>query len=335
MQNRINISYFAYGNRDFPCLKQKTKLYIPSASVKSSASNLIQRNYLNFEPGTVKNFNEFQKMKKIKHSKSQPILSLEDEIFNKYHPEYKLYRSTNEQINELNNYLNPLKQYLYKDNPQLLKKNFFHSIQNENIKVNSRYATPLQKNNEKILLKIPPNNNLLVPNKYYIKNFNSLPKLNDYVSNSQNYISNTFLESKEAPEYLRNYDKEALKNIDDYYIKKKENIHLLSRFNNWITLRSFDKNRNHPLEKIRHGLHEVSNVAPIWMDIASRRNNNINKEYEANRRNFKCVFNNGVTRDNNKKISYLFERDQNNARPIFLRDSYEKNLLLQKTNEYK
>ena len=278
MQNSINLSYFAYGNRDFPCLKQKTKLYIPSASVKSSASNLIQRNYLNFEPGTVKNFNEFQKMKKIKHSKSQPILSLEDEIFNKYHPEYKLYRSTNEQINELNNYLNPLKQYLYKDNPQLLKKNFFHSIQNENIKVNSRYATPLRKNNEKILLKIPPNNNLLVPNKYYIKNFNSLPKLNDYVSNSQNYISNTFLESKEAPEYLRNYDKEALKNIDDYYIKKKENIHLLSRFNNWITLRSFDKNRNHPLEKIRHGLHEVSNVAPIWMDIASRRNNN-NKLY--------------------------------------------------------
>ena len=38
------------GNRDYPFLNQNSKLLDQSACAKSSGANLIQRNYLNFEP---------------------------------------------------------------------------------------------------------------------------------------------------------------------------------------------------------------------------------------------------------------------------------------------
>ena len=59
-----------------------------------------------------------------------------------------------------------------------------------------------------------------------------------------------------------------------YLEKNEDTLNILSKHQNWITVSPKTMDRNHPLEKIRHGLHEVSNVAPIWMDIASRRNNN-------------------------------------------------------------
>ena len=55
MSDRIDLTYFAYGNRDFECLKKTSNNVKPSASVKSSASNIIERNYLDFEPGVIKN----------------------------------------------------------------------------------------------------------------------------------------------------------------------------------------------------------------------------------------------------------------------------------------
>ena len=134
----------------------------------------------------------------------------------------------------------------------------------------------------------------------------------------------SFMESRDSPEYLRSYDKEALKNLDNYYINKKENLHVLSRFGNWITLRPNDKNRSHALEKLKYGVYETSIVAPIWMDISSRRK--INKNYESAKRIFKSLQIKNP-RDNTK-VTALFDRDQKNVKPLFLLDSYEKNRIL-------
>ena len=148
------------------------------------------------------------------------------------------------------------------------------------------------------------------------------------------------MESKLSPEYLRNYDKESLKNIDNYYINKKENLQVLSRFGNWITLKPDDKNRSHALEKLKHGTYETSIVAPMWMDIESRRKNqkkiedrsvdNIIKDYDymdLNNKMFKRQEYNTSIRDKGK-MTILQDKDQKNVKPVYLRDSYEKNRIL-------
>ena len=339
MDDRINLSYFE-GNRDFPFLKRGIKLINPSVSVKTSGANFIQRNYLNYDAGVISNVpnNKPYDLKKLHISKSTQDLNESQKIFNKYHPEYKLYRSTNEQIYELNNYLNPVKQFLYKDKLKIprttklipLKKQPKYYI--NNIK-DSNSGT----NKDRIILKNPLNNNILIPNNFKMKNINLLPKINkeeviDLKKKVENMKYNSFCESKETPDYLRNYDVESLKNIDSYYIKKNENLHVLSRFGNWITLRPNDKNRSHALEKIKHGNNETSMVAPEWMDIASRRKRNINNSYDLSKSTFKS-FQSSNPRDN-LRVTILIDRDQNNARPLFLRDTYEKNeILLNSKNE--
>ena len=342
MNDRINLSYFAYGNRDFPFLKKEPKLPEPSVCVKTSGANLIQRNYLSFEPGILlSDINNYKprKFNKLNYSRSTQNLNKNaiNRIYNKYHPEYKIYRNTNEQKIELNNYLNPVKQFLFKDDLKTRnsdcyisykkKKKFFH---NENDDNNMNEI-----NKEKIILKDYKNNNILIPNNYKIKNFNLLPKINhnrnkEQNLNSQNLRYGTFCESRETPEYLRNYDVEALKNIDNYYINKNENVHILSRFGNWITLRPNDKNRSHALEKIKPGTHETSIVAPEWMDIASRIK--INKD-EMPKKLFKSYQAKMNTRDNTR-VTLLIDKDQKNAKPLFLRDSYEKyRILLDSKNQ--
>ena len=328
MNDRINLSYFAYGNREFPFLKKASNLPEPSVSVKTSGANILQRNYLNFEPGILSNliFDEPKKIKKLNNSRSAQNLKFSDKIFNKYHPEYKLYHNTNEQVNELNNYLNPIKQYLYKDNPKIQKNTRLISL-----KKNKRYfsydkSNTIETDKEKIVLKNPSDNTVLIPNNYKMKDIYSLPKINnDENKEHENLKYYSFLESKESPEYLRNYDVEAFKNIDNYYLKKNENLHVLSRFGNWITLKPNDKNRKHALEKVKHGIYETSIVAPEWMDIASRRKIN-KKNYELQKKTFKS-YQSKILR-NNTKVTLLIDRDQSNARPIFLRDAYEKNRIL-------
>ena len=360
MKDRIDLTYFAYGNRDFDCLKKnESKDLVPSASVKTSASNILQRNYLDFDPGVIKNnyssvktMNDYKNnsLKKnrskynFSHSTSEPNFEVSEEIFYKYHPEYKNFRNTNEQIKELNNYLYPIDQYLYKDNPKIKTVEKLFSLQKsrknisaterENNKYSSRGASnnDITKKNDKIVLKNPPNSNILVPNDFHLKNTNSLPKINNYKNkyNNPNIDKSklgSFLESKQAPEYLRNYDVENLKNIEQYYLNKNENMHVLSRFGNWITLKPNDKNRSHALEKIKHGTYETSIIAPVWMDIASRRNNTNNNNYNLSKKTFKCVQVNNSCKDNTK-VTMLIDRDQNNAKPLFLRDSYEKNRIL-------
>ena len=328
MNDRINLSYFAYGNRDFPFLKKASDLPEPSASVKTSGANILQRNYLNFEPGILSNitFNEPKNIKKLNNSRSTQNLKVSEKIFNKYHPEYKLYHNTKEQVIELNDYLNPIKQFLFKDNPKIRKNARFISLKKIPRYYDNDKNDSTEINKEKIILKNPTNNTVLIPNTYKMKDIYSLPKINkDENKEHENLKYYSFIESKESPEYLRNYDVEAFKNIDNYYLNKNENLHVLSRFGNWITLKPNDKNRKHALEKVKHGIYETSIVAPEWMDIASRRKIN-KKNYELLKRTFKS-YQSKILR-NNTKVTLLIDRDQSNARPIFLRDAYEKNRIL-------
>ena len=137
--------------------------------------------------------------------------------------------------------------------------------------------TEPNKNKEIIQLKNPMNKNILISNDYHLETSTKAQrriKPPSSTPNMEDLKYGSFLESKMSPEYLRNYDKESLKNIDNYYINKKENLNVLSRFGNWITLKPDDKNRSHALEKLKHGTYETSIIAPVWMDIATRRKNN-------------------------------------------------------------
>ena len=373
MKDRIDISYYALGNRNFKGLYEYPNLYKSTSAVKSNSSNLMERNYLDFEPGVLNNQeSKFTNVSKAKeYSKSQ-------DIYYKYHPEYKYFHTNNEQNQSLNNYLNPVNQYVYRESPmiksaeQLLtiqkqkkKKDFFNTNKaykikkpelsstlnfqkekeriaktepnyNNNFNINNNF----NKENDIITLKNPMNENILRSNDYHLETSTKTQRRMKPPSSTPNMEDvkyGSFLESKMSPEYLRNYDKESLKNIDDYYIKKKENLNVLSRFGNWITLRPDDKNRSHALEKLKHGTYETSIIAPVWMDIATRRKNNKtikiednNKGYdymEFNRRMFdKHEYNTSIKEKG--KMTILQDRDQKNVKPVYLMDSYEKNRIL-------
>ena len=295
MKDRIDISYFALGNRNFKCLNEHPNLYKSTSSVKSTASNLMERNYLDFEPGILNNKSRYSStMNSKEYSKGL-------DIYYKYHPEYKYYHNTKEQNKPLNNYLNPVNQYIYRENPMIKSAEQLLCIQKQKkqIDFNDNEPFKISKNEQKsqnfnrniaqtepnknkdqnqdiIALKNPMNKNILVSNDYHLETSTKTQrriKPPSRLPNIEELKYGSFLESKLSPEYLRNYDKESLKNIENYYINKKENLHVLSRFGNWITLRPDDKNRSHALEKLKHGTYETSIVAPGWMDISSRRKN--------------------------------------------------------------
>ena len=368
MKDRIDISYYALGNRNFKNLHEYPNLFKSTSSVKSNSLNLMERNYLDFEPGILNN--EETKFTNVTKSKEY---SKGKDIYYNYHPEYKYYHTNNEQNQKLNNYLNPVNQYIYRESPmiksaeQLLtiqkqkkKLDFFDSnrifkitkkqdenknatgtLQNKIFKTennqNSRNRDP-----DIIPLKNPMNKNILISNDYHLEtstNAQRRIKPPSSTPNMEDLKYGSFLESKTSPEYLRNYDKECLKNIDNYYIKKKENLNVLSRFGNWITLKPDDKNRSHALEKLKHGTYETSIVAPMWMDIATRRkfnktikieNSNKIKDYdylEFNKKMFdKHEYNTSIKEKG--KMTILQDRDQKNAKPVYLMDSYEKNKIL-------
>ena len=353
MKDRIDISYFALGNRNFKSLNEHPNLYKSTSSVKSTASNLMERNYLDFEPGIL---TEGQRYTNIPKSKEY---SKGSDIYYKYHPEYKYYHNTNEQNKTLNNYLNPVNQYVYRENPMIKSAEQLLCIQkqkkqldfskdkskeNSNInftlrelKTESNKEKDKEKEKDIIPLKNPMNKNILISNDYHLETSTKTQrriKPPSSTPNMEDLKYGSFLESKFSPEYLRNYDKESLKNIEKYYINKKENLHVLSRFGNWITLRPDDKNRSHALEKLKHGTYETSIVAPMWMDIGSRRKNkktieieNNNKDYDYmdfNNKMFKRQEYNTSIRDKGK-LTILQDKDQKNAKPVYLRDSFEKN----------
>lgn len=371
MKDRIDISYYALGNRNFKSLNEYPNLYKSTSSVKSNSLNLMERNYLDFEPGILNNQeSKFTNVSKAKeYSKGQ-------DIYYKYHPEYKYFHTNNEQNQKLNDYLNPVNQYIYRESPmiksaeQLLtiqkqkkKLDFFNA--NKMFKITNKETQPKQqfekekmsktepnymdliKNNipankksDIIPLKNPMNENILRSNDYHLETSTKTQrriKPPSSTPNMEDLKYGSFLESKMSPEYLRNYDKESLKNIDEYYIRKKENLNVLSRFGNWITLKPDDKNRSHALEKLKHGTYETSIIAPMWMDIATRRKNNKMIQIENNNKGYdylefdrkmfdKHEYNTSI-RDKGK-MTILQDRDQKNAKPVYLMDSYEKNRIL-------
>jgi hypothetical protein len=358
MKDRIDISYFALGNRNFKCLNEHPNLYKSTSSVKSTASNLMERNYLDFEPGILRNQSRYSSTINSKeYSKGL-------DIYYKYHPEYKYYHNTNEQNKPLNNYLNPVSQYIYRENPMIKSAEQLLCIQRQKKQIDFNDNEPFKiskneqnfnkniaqtepnknkdqdKDKDIIALKNPMNKNILVSNDYHLEtstNAQRRIKPPSRLPNIEELKYGSYLESKLSPEYLRNYDKESLKNIENYYINKKENLHVLSRFGNWITLRPDDKNRSHALEKLKHGTYETSIVAPGWMDISSRRRNrktidvdNSNKNYdymELNNKMFKRQEYNTSIRDKGK-LTILQDKDQKNAKPVYLRDSFEKNRII-------
>jgi len=371
MKDRIDISYYALGNRNFKSLNEYPNLYKSTSSVKSNSLNLMERNYLDFEPGILNNQeSKFTNVSKAKeYSKGQ-------DIYYKYHPEYKYFHTNNEQNQKLNDYLNPVNQYIYRESPmiksaeQLLtiqkqkkKLDFFNAnkmfkITNKETQSKQQFEKekmsktepnymdliknniPANKKSDIIPLKNPMNENILRSNDYHLETSTKTQrriKPPSSTPNMEDLKYGSFLESKMSPEYLRNYDKESLKNIDEYYIRKKENLNVLSRFGNWITLKPDDKNRSHALEKLKHGTYETSIIAPMWMDIATRRKNNKmikiennNKGYdylEFDRKMFDKHEYNTSIRDKGK-MTILQDRDQKNAKPVYLMDSYEKNRIL-------
>ena len=371
MKDRIDISYYALGNRNFKSLNEYPNLYKSTSCVKSNSLNLMERNYLDFEPGILNNQeSKFTNVSKAKeYSKGQ-------DIYYKYHPEYKYFHTNNEQNQKLNDYLNPVNQYIYRESPmiksaeQLLtiqkqkkKLDFFNAnkmfkITNKETQSKQQFEKekmsktepnymdliknniPANKKSDIIPLKNPMNENILRSNDYHLETSTKTQrriKPPSSTPNMEDLKYGSFLESKMSPEYLRNYDKESLKNIDEYYIRKKENLNVLSRFGNWITLKPDDKNRSHALEKLKHGTYETSIIAPMWMDIATRRKNNKiiqiennNKGYdylEFDRKMFDKHEYNTSIRDKGKMI-ILQDRDQKNAKPVYLMDSYEKNRIL-------
>ena len=297
--NKIDLSYYALGNRNFTCFNNLNKKdYITNSSFKANSLNLMERNYLS-----------------LPHSTS---------CDNIYKPEYKHQKVYSEINKELNSYLNPLTQYKYKENPLIKSSlNIFNFIKEKNFskykKLDNNNENNFQNENnnkDKIILKEKVNFNLIPKNSFHLEsNSKFLRRIvppNTNPNFSQIKLS-SFLESKDSPEYLRNYDKESLKNINEYYKNKNMNINVLSRFGNWITLNPNDLNRSHALEKIKQNTYETSNLVPDWMNIKNKKKpKNLFKSFQGN--------NNAR---NSGKVTMLIDKDQKNVLPLFLMDRYD------------
>ena len=297
--NKIDLSYYALGNRNFTCFNNLNKKdYITNSSFKANSLNLMERNYLS-----------------LPHSTS---------CDNIYKPEYKHQKVYSEINKDLNSYLNPLTQYKYKENPLIKSSlNIFNFIKEKNFskykKLDNNNENNFQNENnnkDKIILKEKVNFNLIPKNSFHLEsNSKFLRRIvppNTNPNFSQIKLS-SFLESKDSPEYLRNYDKESLKNINEYYKNKNMNINVLSRFGNWITLNPNDLNRSHALEKIKQNTYETSNLVPDWMNIKNKKKpKNLFKSFQGN--------NNAR---NSGKVTMLIDKDQKNVLPLFLMDRYD------------
>lgn len=175
-----------------------------------------------------------------------------------------------------------------------------------------------------IILKAPINKNILQPNALHLSSSTKTqrriypPSLNP---NMEEVKLSSYLESKDSPEYLRQYDKEQFGEIDKYYKKNNQNISVLSRFGDWITLPPGCRNRKQALEKVKHGTYETSLVAPQWMDIHSK-HKDIFKNLKENN-NFKSFQWKNTCKDK-INITILIDKDQKNALPLYLRDSYQR-----------
>ena len=317
MKQKITLPYYTSGDRNYKCFENLTNDTLGTSCVKTNSSNIIERNFLDFDAKLMK---QNENMSKINM---------------RYHPEYKRYHVITEMHPYINDYMNPVKQYQFKDTPLIQSSDGLFSLRKEkqyvksiedkkvNLNVNNSEGNIYNKNNNIIQLKAERNQNILQPNILHVKSgVKSLRRIAPPSLNPDFDLikKGSYIESKDAPEYLRNYDRENIKNIDQYYIDKNENITVLSRFGSWLTLRPNDKNRKHSLEKVKQGTFETSIVAPDWMDIQTRRKNN--PEMNLNPvNNFKSYQIHNTCKDNTK-VTMLVEKDPNNALPDFLKDYY-------------
>lgn len=337
----IDLTYFSYGNRNFDCLRQYKNVEQPSSAVKAETCNRLERNYLCFPSSYSINNKPITSNRITDESKNK---NDKIHIVKDYHPEYKEIKTVHDQQTTINDYINPIKQYVYHDNPMVKSAEQIFSFQKEKKYVEMGRDVKLLKldkelknnkeitseegqgGNKRITLKNPLKQGYLYPNNFILELGSKGPRRKYAPSinaNMEDLRKNSFLESKFSPEYLRNYDNECLKNIDEHYIKNKKNLHVLSRFGNWITVDPETKDRRHPLENIKYGTYETAIVAPEWMDIRAR-NNGYKNLPENEFRPIEWT----KDRTNKTKINMLVDRDQKNARPVYLRDSYEKNAIL-------
>jgi len=327
MKQKITLPYYTNGDRNYRCFTNPSNDTLTASCVKTNSSNIIERNFLDFDS------------KLLRQNENRTPINM------RYHPEYKRYHVVSEMNPVINDYINPVNQYRFRDNPLIQSSDGLFSLRKEKQYVKSgrteneekklhfyqnKSENNIHENNNKninnnniIQLKTERNQNILQPNILHVKSGSKTvrricpPSLNpdfDIIKKG------SFLESKDAPEYLRNYDRENIKNIDQYYIDRNENVTVLSRFGSWLTLRPNDKNRKHSLEKMKQGTYETSIIAPDWMDIQSRRKNNPQMNLNPVN-NFKSYQWHNTCKDNTK-VTMLVEKDPNNALPDYLKDYY-------------
>jgi len=325
---RIDLTYFTNGNRNFECLQKNfnPKDYQESSSMKINSSNMMERNYLDFNNVSSKNKTNVLDYKNLYHEKNV-------NVYNLYHPEYKRFHEQKESNKIANDYLNPIGQYRYKDNPLIKSADTLFSLRKEKKYALRDYSVLAKRdqldNDSPFVLKREVNKNILKPNILHVKGSSNgqrrivPPSLNP---NFDEVKSGSYLESKDAPEYLRNYDKECLKNIDNYYAEKNQNLSVLSRFGSWLTVKPPEKNRQLALEKLKHGTFETSFVVPEWMDLAKKRKMNGVKPAE----NLFKSTQSKITCHDNLKVTMLIDKDQDNALPDYMMDLYD-----QKNNKWR
>ena len=242
---------------------------------------------------------------------------------------------------ELNSYLTIPGQYQYKENPnelrQLHNNNGAYSLQKtkkfqslRHMDEPERYSLFSQKEDEKedefkkgIILKSATIQNILHDNPLHLRNSTNCARRIEPPNPNVDFDEvkqRCFLESKDSPEYMRIYDKEKLPDLDKYYAMTNQNQQYLSRFGDWITLPPGCRDRSKALEKLSHGTYETSILAPKWMNIRYSSNDRVEAKKNSP---FKLFQWENKCRDNTR-VTYLVEKDQKKAKPMFLCDSYER-----------
>lgn len=79
--------------------------------------------------------------------------------------------------------------------------------------------------------------------------------------------NDNFRTSSDMPNWLKVCDIKKLDDINHQYIKNKESLHVLSKFNRWITVTPNKKDRKRPLENTRITNLESSKIIPYWMQV--------------------------------------------------------------------
>ena len=338
----LPLAYYAYGDRSSLHHQQQQQQQqqpyhnnvhnhytYETSCAKANALNIIERNYLSLQ---------------------KPLNTYVDK------PEYKCMKTLNQLNKPLNNYLTPLKQFHFNE-PILAKtkegsadaayhqdigsyslrkaKDYVALATDGNVASHSHLSKsmnfPIRNNTvndngkSPIVLKALINMNILKQNELHVpggvkgQRKVSPPSLHP---NMEEIKGGSYLESRASPEYLRMYDKEKLKDIEDHLVKRGENVNVLSRFGNWITLRPGEKDRRKALEKVKHGTYETSIVAPRWMNLEMKEKVDKNKMKEDKERFVTCQWRN--TCKANEKVTALVERERKMALPSYLCDSYER-----------